>query len=359
MRVLIEPEKYLSRSFNKITPLYKEGLVHKYALTVEAAKKLEAEVNWYIALPQTLKMYTPHLHSTEHNGDGKLYGYKLELIPYSNLYQHVAGTAMLDSMPSNPNGIFSEELSYALDTISTMLAAFRNDSKFLTISKELSIRDAIKMYRDKFQDRSMVVAGNDLRALCSISINDNYMAGLARPSMKDFVDHMIDYLITTAHDNFSYIHGDLFFGNMLYDAVVGHLKLVDPRGSFGSHSIFPLQGSVTGDQRYDYGKLTHSFLGQYDCVVHGNIKLSSLVFHDHNILTLKYSQDVVSTSLEAFETQYLFWLEDQGMELDVSCFLAAMMFLTMLPLHTDSIDRQYLLYGRGIELLNRAYNLAC
>ena len=58
-------------------------------------------------------------------------------------------------------------------------------------------------------------------------------------------------------------HGDLFFGNMLYDPSKKLLKLVDPKGGNASSAVMPIW--------YDLAKLSHSFMGNYDLMVYGLI----------------------------------------------------------------------------------------
>ena len=62
--------------------------------------------------------------------------------------------------------------------------------------------------------------------------------------------------------DFSIIHGDPCFSNILYDPRNGIVRMLDPRGRFGSHDIY-------GDPRYDWCKLNHSIEGDYDFLVNG------------------------------------------------------------------------------------------
>lgn len=63
-------------------------------------------------------------------------------------------------------------------------------------------------------------------------------------AMKHFVD--------TANLNDATIHGDPFFGNVLFSARMGYFKFIDPRGKWGS-----TENSI-GDWRYDVGKIAFS-----------------------------------------------------------------------------------------------------
>ena len=61
----------------------------------------------------------------------------------------------------------------------------------------------------------------------------------------------------------SFIHGDLWFSNMIEEFSTGMIKVIDMKGV--------VDGVLTtgGDRLYDYGKLYQSFLG-YDSVLNGD-----------------------------------------------------------------------------------------
>ena len=58
-------------------------------------------------------------------------------------------------------------------------------------------------------------------------------------------------LIPDAESEFSVIHGDPCFTNILIEETYNFMRLIDPRGSFGSFDIY-------GDSRYDLAKIFHS-----------------------------------------------------------------------------------------------------
>jgi hypothetical protein len=71
----------------------------------------------------------------------------------------------------------------------------------------------------------------------------------------------------------AYIHGDLWFSNILVD-FNGSLKFLDMKGQVNGHL------TTGGDRLYDYGKLYQSFLG-YDAALYGDT------------LDEKYKQDML------------------------------------------------------------------
>lgn len=61
-------------------------------------------------------------------------------------------------------------------------------------------------------------------------------------------------------DTFNIIHGDLCFANIMVDSNFSFIKVIDPRGKFGTYDIF-------GDFRYELAKLFHSVDGKYDFII--------------------------------------------------------------------------------------------
>ena len=61
-------------------------------------------------------------------------------------------------------------------------------------------------------------------------------------------------------DTFNIIHGDLCFANIMVDTNLSFIKVIDPRGKFGTYDIY-------GDFRYELAKLFHSVDGKYDFII--------------------------------------------------------------------------------------------
>jgi fructosamine-3-kinase len=133
------------------------------------------------------------------------------------------------------------------------------------------------------------------------------------------------------------IHGDLNFSNILYAPQAGLFRLVDPRGAFGGPGSF-------GDARYDVAKLRHSYNGMYDAAIFGLYSLSSRGKSEYELVL---GPDR-STAIAAIDAA----LEDAGFVLEEIRAIEAALFLSMLPLHADDPDRQWVLYLRGLQLLH-------
>ena len=57
-------------------------------------------------------------------------------------------------------------------------------------------------------------------------------------------------------------HGDLHFGNILYNYTTDQIKLIDPRGAYGTYD-----GTTHGDDLYDWAKLAHDLYFGYNAMV--------------------------------------------------------------------------------------------
>lgn len=136
---------------------------------------------------------------------------------------------------------------------------------------------------------------------------------------------------------FTIIHGDLHFGNLLLDDE-DNIKAVDPRGRFGQYLLY-------GDSRYDLAKLYHSIEGGYDYII-------------EDMFYLDCEGNNINYSIEPSE--YGFNLLDRvrgifgiGDEKDIR-LIESLLFLSMIPLHSENIEHQTVMFARGMELYRRA-----
>ena len=139
----------------------------------------------------------------------------------------------------------------------------------------------------------------------------------------------------------SIIHGDFCLSNILFDLNSFVVKLIDPRGSFGSKGI-------GGDPRYDIAKLRHSIVGLYDFIVHDLFSLEKKdkgfkknIFRNDNSLNLqlKFDELIIKWNYDLREIK----------------FIEALLFLSMIPLHNENKKRQLFFYLHGIEKLNKLF----
>ena len=145
-------------------------------------------------------------------------------------------------------------------------------------------------------------------------------------------------------DCFNIIHGDLCFTNILIDPNFDFCRLIDPRGNFGLFDIY-------GDFRYELAKLFHSIDGEYDYIIRDlftlkveNSKIS------YRIKETQQNNKLYKLFLEVFSNE----IQDRKKEIEL---IEALLFLSMLPLHSDNIKHQYVMLAKGLEILDRVIDI--
>lgn len=147
-------------------------------------------------------------------------------------------------------------------------------------------------------------------------------------------------------DTFNIIHGDLCFANIMVDSNFSFIKVIDPRGKFGTYDIY-------GDFRYELAKLFHSVDGKYDFIIKDlfdldyNIETSCI---NYRIQDRKREFNLYKVFLDTFAAEI-------GNNLRKVELIEALLFLSMIPLHGESIRHQMVMLGTGLEILNRVVNI--
>jgi hypothetical protein len=135
-----------------------------------------------------------------------------------------------------------------------------------------------------------------------------------------------------------FIHGDYCFSNILFDVNSFIIKLIDPRGSFGSKGVY-------GDSRYEIAKLRHSAIGRYDFIVSNLFKITA----NNNVINYEIaSNENFRISEEIFDS----FIVNNGYNINEIKLIETSLFISMLPLHSDDLNRQLVLYVTGIIKLN-------
>lgn len=308
-----------SRFFNEVS--FDLGLVKKSSSDIN---KLRGEIFWYKNTPLNVKKYLPAFYE-EKEEDSELC-YYTEYIPSST----GEDLFMYGCLNQRQWGAF-------FDQVEGVLSAFGETKKMHKSSeilhdlivKKLAFRlDMIK------QDQALV----DFLGL------NGFM--LSEVAIESFFRRVEAVLSKISEDKQCVMHGDFFFGNMFYNARHNSLKLVDPRGidTEGKSSIW-------GTQYYDLVKLAHSIFGLYDHII------NECALYD---FSKKNKPFTLLTNRENLETcQSLFvkrFLPRMGIELGELLVLVSTLFISMLPLHADSKDRQKQLALRALRLLEGELN---
>lgn len=147
-------------------------------------------------------------------------------------------------------------------------------------------------------------------------------------------------------DTFNIIHGDLCFANIMVDSNFSFIKVIDPRGKFGTYDIY-------GDFRYELAKLFHSVDGKYDFIIKDLFDLdynSEAACINYRIQDRKREFDLYKVFLSTFATE----IDSDLKKIEL---IEALLFLSMIPLHGESIRHQMVMLGTGLEILNRVIDI--
>jgi hypothetical protein len=206
-------------------------------------------------------------------------------------------------------------------------------------SRRRELLDA--MYVSKTQQR-LVDVKKDIRLVDlmgeSVSINGALCLGLEGAT--SVLQRVVDAAGLCEAEYLSVVHGDMCLSNILFDRRTSIVRLIDPRGSFGSSF------SIYGDARYDLAKLSHSILGDYDHLVHG---LFDCTVGNEGA----YLQAHVSQRQQAVKNQFDKWLKaTTGIEDAQVRLIESLLFLSMVPLHADNSRSQMAFLVRGLEMFS-------
>ena len=305
------------RHFNQLTI---NPLLNTITKISTKSEKLSDELNWYLLLPENLKVLTPRIINQEENNNKititqEFYGYPSlsELFVYGDLSTSV-WESIIDYL-LQIHGIFKEH------------------------EKPSSQALLIEMYENKTNERINQMLEQDIfwkDIWNKEKVKVNGMIYLNIPmclkKLKDEIEQLSQ--INTFHIS----HGDYCLSNILYDINNQIVRLIDPRGSFGEKGIY-------GDARYDIAKLRHSVAGLYDYVVSDLFQINATVDgFDYSLFEDKKNEHLASY-LDNCITTYGYKLRDIKL-------IEGLLFLSMIPYHVDHRERQYMMYAKSIEILN-------
>lgn len=311
---LLEARSFNSLSFNDIL-----GTITKKSTYTD---KFVAEIKWLVNLPGKLKVLSPRvLDYSLDKGNSfvtmEYYSYQTmtEIWLFSNFNKRV----------------FKSIIDKVLDILFLFKEEHRHvsekDYKSVYLEKTLQRVSLIKEQNEKHLN---LLLSGDKKGY--VFINKRKLKSWRL--LKEEVISEIAKLYNT-EDN-CLIHGDYCFSNLLYDINSGVLRLIDPRGIWGSSSA--------GDIKYDIAKLRHSIVGDYDFIV-------------NDLFVVTIEENKIEYTIENNESQlkvkkYFDNKIAKKFNLQDIKLIEGLLFLSMIPLHANSVDRQIVLLSKAIEKLN-------
>lgn len=309
------------REFNDLQ-IDDRNVVTKRSTDVET---LRNEIRWYEQIPDELQPYLPRVYDWS-TDEANPY-LKLEYVGYPSLSD-------LQLYGSHGNHIWNGVFHRLLDVLKEF-RTFRIDE---TGGK---IRDALEqMYLHKTHRRLDALRESD-RLTELFETEEVRVNGDRLPSVNRVLDQLRETIATEGLldvRQFSVIHGDLCLPNVLYDPRNEILKLIDPRGKFGEFAIH-------GDPRYDVAKLRHSMVGHYEHIINDNF----VARYNPSVPAIDYEIRTTDAQ-ERRESRFDDLLASRSdTDLRAVRLVEALLFLSMVPLHSDSISRQQCMIAQGLE----------
>jgi len=308
-----------ARVFNDIYINRMEGCLTK---TSTHLQKIKDEIKYYLDLPSSISHFFPKL--IDYNKDYS--GYKMEYIPFKTLSELLVE----EKLTIKEGKIILTNIFKILDKLH-ILKPKKN---------EITSDHLLNFYIGKTLNRIEELNANfhfqDLINQSKVMIN-----GIQYKTFKMLKENFINAIEGCIHKHscVTAIHGDFCFSNILYCPKSKKIKLIDPRGSFGSQGIF-------GDPYYDYAKLLHCVHGQYDHMVH----------HQYKLYEEKPGEFILekplSSVLENLHKSCREILKKRGINLSFIYLIEASLFLSMASLHYEDLSRQKALFLTGIIMLN-------
>lgn len=309
-----------AREFNSIVIDKNRGTLKKYSKNVD---KFLGEINWYVKMPQNLQYLLPRIYS--YSMDRSSPFVEMEYYGYHTLHELLVF--------GNPPLIQWQRIFWKLRFVT-------NDMKRFIVSDSDKIEQAMReIYINKTENRLRAL--EDTKQFKDFFQRAIVVNGDVYPNLTEILNKLPKwcqtYVIDGFDGKFSIIHGDLCFSNILIEENDCFLRLIDPRGAFGSFDIY-------GDPRYDLAKIAHSLEGRYDYIIEDmfNVEQKGTSI----VVTLPdKGQQIFDVFCETFD------ISDE--QINAIRFIEATLFLSMIPLHSDHPDRQLAMLSVGLQLLKR------
>jgi len=309
-----------SRFFNEVAVDRHRGTITKRSSRPDV---LRNELAWYRALPQEVAHVAPRVFASNLE-PGATAGIEIEYYSYPSMndllvhgkkdwgFWHQALDALgeiLDDFLAHPG---------PKDPATVQVAC-----QAMYVDKTLARLDDLAHQRPELVD-------------AQVRINNQEPTSLR--ALRDRIRPAVEASGLLDPGRFSIVHGDLCASNILYDYRNRVVRLIDPRGDFGGFNPY-------GDPTYDLAKLSHSFHGGYDHIQSSRCQS----VRDGDAVTLTILRD--DSDIQAlFEV----WLAKRAPDIGAIRLAEALLFLSMLPLHSDRPAIQEHLAMRGIELFQEA-----
>ena len=315
-----------AREFNHITVDKNRGILRKSS---DDKDKFINEIKWYLKLPRDIEYVRPRIfdYSTSYdNPYVSMEYYSYHTLHELFLYGDLERQQWID--------IFNQ-VRFVCDDFKRYTV---KDDKILTSLEEMYLTKTIqrleKLKKDErfrcFFEKNITVNGTEYLCL-------NQVIQLLK---KIIPAELYDV------ENFTIIHGDLCFSNIMVDGNLSFIKVIDPRGKFGAFDLY-------GDQRYEMAKLFHSVDGKYDYIIK---ELFDVTF-DLDGVSFTYRINEKNNSYDLYKVFLETFRDEIGGDIKKIELIESLLFLSMIPLHNESYKQQLVMLCTSLDILNRVVDI--
>ncbi|HYE23899.1 MAG TPA: phosphotransferase [Clostridia bacterium] len=281
-------------------------------------QKIEAEANWFESLPAEMRLFTPAYLGRRRDDT---VSYAVEYLNHPTLSDLF---------------VFGRLSRQAWDRI------FLACDEFLSACASYPAPDpeqTAESVRALYLDKTLARLEEFARAQ-SLSLSEPCrLNGAWLPSLERIAIMVAQSIPEATGKHLTLVHGDFCFSNILYDYRADTVRVIDPRGLDASGNI-----SIYGDIRYDVGKLHHSAVGKYDYIIakYFDLKRSN---------PLEFSFTLPRNNiLQGVEDSFHGMTFAGQSPRSVTPAISVLLFLSMLPLHSDDPKRQMALLANSMRL---------
>jgi hypothetical protein len=332
--------KFTNRAYNSIDVDYLNNILYKSSSN---KNKLINEESYYknIELMGIIQCLFPRV----------IDGWQLQNNNYCLAMEYYAYKNMFDELVLT-NTFYNVDVDVWRQVAEKILATLTvlKDFKIGTITAQQRVYNLKQMYMTKTENEFNSLIKTPFFA----KLNDEKYLVINNTVCLNFkyiwneIKNVVEKELCTSNTEFTCIHGDMCFSNILIGNVDKNitLKFIDPRGSFGD-----IVG-IYGDYLYDIAKLFHSFEGGYEYIINDMFDLKQ--DSDNHTFYYSYKADITNILTDIFCT---YFSED---DIRKARLIEGLIFISMCARHYDSLDRQIVMYLTGIKLLNsslREYGL--
>lgn len=315
-----------AREFNHIAIDKNRGILRK---TSDDKDKFIGEIKWYLKLPGDVEYVRPRIfaYSTEYAS------------PYVSMEYYAYHTV-------HELFLYGDLTLQQWEDVFRRIRFICGDFKRYTVRDENIIPALEDMYLTKTLQRFERMQNDErFKHFFEKPIMVNGRTYKSLKSVADLLRWIVPQMLYDV-DSFSIIHGDLCFANIMIDGNLSFVKVIDPRGKFGQYDIY-------GDNRYELAKLFHSVDGKYDFI----IKDLFVTEYDLEKADISYRIQDRKRDFELYEVFKSAFGAEIGSDLKKIELIEALLFLSMIPLHGESLEHQIVMLGTGLDILNRVIDI--